>query len=298
MPVPVGTLLSPGRGGILRMFKRIITSAVGIPLAFILILYPGGVPFAAAMCVVTVLGVLEFYGGVRKVGARPVEWAGVAASALFVVSMRTFQHGKIGAVLPALLTGLIVVSLMVELIRKKRSPVVNVGATVFGAVYVGWLLSHVVVLRSLPGSLDIWGQHVQAGAAFVLYIFLCTWASDSGAYFVGRSYGRTKYAPKLSPNKTVEGSIAAVVCTVLASAIFGWVIHLPYGHALTLGIIFGIVAQIGDLSESAIKRELGIKDFGVIVPGHGGVLDRFDSMLFTGPAAYYYATLFLHNWPG
>jgi phosphatidate cytidylyltransferase len=279
------------------MLKRTVTSLVLIPVAFLLILYPGGLPFAVAMCLITAFGSLEFYGGVRKIGARPIEWAGVIASVLFVASMRTYHDGKIGAVLPAMLSGLIVISLVVEILRKKRAPIVNVGATVFGAVYVGYLLSHVVVLRSLPGTLQIWGQEVESGAAFVLYIFLCTWASDTGAYFIGRSYGRTKIAPKLSPNKTFEGSVAAFVSTVLAAVFFGWVIHLPYGHALALGAIFGVVAQLGDLSESAIKREIGIKDFGAIFPGHGGILDRFDSMLFTGPAAYYYVTLFLHNWP-
>lgn len=280
------------------MLKRILTSVVGIPLAFVVILWPyrNGLVFAVVMCVVTALGTLEFYGGVRKIGARPIEWAGAIASVLFVASMRTYHDATI-AVLPAVLTGLLVTCLVVEILRRQRAPIVNVGATVFGAVYVGWLLSYIVVLRGLPGTLNIWGQQVQAGAAFVLYIFLCTWASDTGAYFIGRSYGRTKIAPKLSPNKTVEGCVAAMVSTVLASALFGWVIGLPYGHALLLGAIFGVVAQLGDLSESAIKREIGIKDFGVMFPGHGGILDRFDSMLFTGPAAYYYITLLVKHWP-
>jgi phosphatidate cytidylyltransferase len=279
------------------MLKRTITSVVLIPVAFYLILYPGGLPFAVAIGIITVLGVLEFYGGVRKLGARPVEWAGVAASALFVVSMRTYQRSTIGAVLPAVITGLLIISFVVELLRKHRAPVVNVGATVFGAVYVGWLLSHLVVLRGLHGSLTIRGWDVEAGAAFVLYVFLCTWASDTGAFFIGRAYGRTKIAPKLSPNKTVEGAVAAVICTTLAAVVLGLVLNIPSGHALLLGLIFGVLSQLGDLSESAIKREIGVKDFGVIVPGHGGILDRFDSMLFTGPAAYYYVTLFLAHWP-
>jgi phosphatidate cytidylyltransferase len=246
---------------------------------------------------------MEFYSGVRKTGARPIEWAGLLAVALFVVSMRTYERSTIGAVFPAVLTSLLILSFLNELLRARRAPLVNVGATVFGAIYVGWLISHLVVLRGI-GEHEGLRPHVlvgsfetTAGAWLVMYAFLCTWACDTGAYFIGKFYGKTRLAPKLSPNKTVEGSVAGVVSSILVAVIVGVIIKLPQGHALALGAIFGLLSQLGDLSESAIKREIGVKDFGTIVPGHGGILDRFDSLLFTGPAAYYYAVLFLQGWP-
>lgn len=280
------------------MFARIVTAVVGIPLAVFLILYPGGLPFAAAIGLVAALGALEFYGGVRRKGIRPIEWAGTAAAVLLVVWADTCERGPANLTLPAVVTGLLVVCFLVELVRRHRAPVLNVGATVMGAVYVGWLVSYLVMLRGLPGSLVLWGEKLEAGAAFVLYVFVCTWASDTGAFFIGRAYGRTRFAPNLSPNKTVEGSVAAVFCTVLTAAVLGTALRIPAPHALALGLLISVMSQIGDLSESAIKREIGIKDFGVIVPGHGGILDRFDSILFAGPAAYYYVTLFVRTWPG
>ncbi|MGI6295158.1 MAG: phosphatidate cytidylyltransferase [Armatimonadota bacterium] len=290
------------------MLVRILTGVVGIPLAVLLIFVPHGLPFAIAMGVISVLGVMEFYRGVRKIGARPVEWTGVLAVLFFVFSARTFKYGDlttIGAIFPTALTLLLILSFCVEMTRRERAPIINVGSTVFGAIYVGWLISHLVVLRgvwlegmtSAPKVVQVGRFTPEIGACLVMMVFLCTWACDTSAYFLGRAFGKTKIAPNLSPNKTIEGSIAGLLGTLVVAMISGWVIHLPWYHSLAMGAIFGVLSQLGDLSESAIKRELKIKDFGTLVPGHGGVLDRFDSLLFSGPAAYYYALLFLQNWP-
>lgn len=297
------------------MLVRILTAIVGIPLAVFLILFPGGLPFAVAIGVVSVAGAVEFYRGVRRIGARPVEWAGLAAVVFFVVSATTFRYSNgatVGAIFPTVLTLLLIASFCAEMMRTERAPILNVGATVFGAIYVGWLISHLVVLRGVvlgpipnnpilhtpppPPTVRVGPYHPEVGACLVMLAFVSTWACDTCAYFFGRAFGKTKIAPKLSPNKTVEGAIAGLVGTIAVAILAGWVIKLPWYHGLALGLIFGVLSQLGDLSESSIKRELGIKDFGAIVPGHGGILDRFDSLLFTGPAAYYYAVLFLQHW--
>jgi len=286
---------------------RILTALVGIPLAVVLIFWPGGLPFAVAMGIISILGAMEFYKGVRKNGARPVEWAGVLAVALFVASATTFQYKDrttVGAILPTALTLLLIASFCVEMIRRERAPIVNVGVTVLGAIYVGWMISHLVVLRGvwLEGPtpegprVPVGSYRPELGACLVMLVFLGTWACDTGAYFLGKFFGKTKLAPKLSPNKTWEGAAGGFLGSVLVTVIMGTVIHLPWYHAIALGGIFGILSQLGDLSESAIKRELGVKDFGTIVPGHGGILDRFDSLLFTGPAAYYYVLIFMQHW--
>ncbi len=279
------------------MLVRVLTGLVLIPIAVFLIFARGGLPFAIAIGVVSIIGAFEFYGGARKVGIRPVEWAGVLAIALLVVSARTYERSTIGSIFPAVMTLLLIFSFVVEMHRRKRSPLINVGTTVLGAIYVGWLTSHLVALRNHPGTVTVGPYTNEAGAWLVLLAFLCTWACDTGAYFIGRSYGKTKLAANLSPNKTVEGAAGGFVGSILISLIAGFVINLPWYHAGIIGAMSGILSQVGDLSESTIKRELGIKDFGRIVPGHGGVLDRFDSMLFTGPMVYYYVLIFLQNWP-
>jgi phosphatidate cytidylyltransferase len=280
------------------VLTRVLSATVVIPLAVLLIFYPGGFPFAVAIGIIALLGAHEFYSGVRSMGARPVEGLGLLAVALFVVSARTYERSQIGAIFPAVLTLLLVVSFCVELLRRKRAPLVNVGATVFGAIYVGWLIMHLVVLRGTQGTITVGGYARDTGAWLVMFAFICTWASDTGAYFVGKFLGKTKIAPTLSPNKTLEGVAGGFTGALISALIIGTIIHLAWYHAVALGVIMGVLCLLGDLSESAIKREVGIKDFGKVLPGHGGVLDRMDSMLFTGPAMYYYVVLFLGNWNG
>ncbi len=283
------------------MLIRVLSSLVLVPAAVVLIFFPGGMPFAIAVGAFSVAGAMEFYGGARRTGARPVEWAGLAAVALFVVSARTLERETITSIFPAVLTLLLILSFCVEFLRKKRSPLENVGATVFGAIYVGWMTSHLVVLRNVSGPTEenmmtVFGLTYETGAWLVMYTFLCIWICDSSAYFIGKFHGKIKIAPNLSPNKTLEGTVGALICTIIASMIIGHFLGIPMVHTISLGVLFGILCQLGDLSESAIKRELAIKDFGSLIPGHGGVMDRIDSMIFASPAAYYYFAIFLKDW--
>jgi phosphatidate cytidylyltransferase len=131
------------------------------------------------------------------------------------------------------------------------------------------------------------------GAWAVLFVFLTTWACDTGAFFVGRTFGRHKLAPQLSPGKTREGAIGGLLAALVVGSVLGNVLHLGSPLSLLLGVVSGVLGQVGDLVASAIKRELGLKDFGALLPGHGGILDRFDSLLLTAPAIYYILLL----WP-
>ena len=159
----------------------------------------------------------------------------------------------------------------------------------FGFLYIGALFSTFVLLRSVPGRVHVapFGEADQ-GAWVMLYVAVCVWATDTFAYFVGRGLGRHKLNPTLSPGKTVEGAIGGVVGGLLIGMAFGQWIGLPLPHGLAVGAIAAVFGQLGDLFESALKRELGIKDFGNVLPGHGGSLDRFDSLLFVAPLAYLY----------
>jgi phosphatidate cytidylyltransferase len=149
-------------------------------------------------------------------------------------------------------------------------------------VYVGWFLGHALALYRRPD-----------GGGLVLFLVAVTWIGESAAYVVGSVLGRHKLAPLVSPNKTLEGALAQLAASVAAAAVFGeWLLpDWSLARALPAGVILGVVGQLGDLAESAIKRSAGVKDASGLIPGHGGVLDRVDGLLFNSPALYYYVVL-------
>lgn len=158
-------------------------------------------------------------------------------------------------------------------------PLAAGGQSFVGIFYIGGLLAHLAALRSLA-----WGRE------WTLFTVLVTFAVDTGAYFVGRSWGRHRPFPSLSPGKTLEGSIGGIASGILAGIILAYLFSLPLKPlpAALLGLVLSLLAQLGDLVESRIKREAGAKDSGRLLPGHGGILDRIDSLVFTAPLVYYY----------
>ncbi|MDP9347749.1 MAG: phosphatidate cytidylyltransferase, partial [Gemmatimonadota bacterium] len=166
-------------------------------------------------------------------------------------------------------------------------PLLSVSVTVFGTLYTGGLLSYALYLRHLPQVITAWH-----GTALLFAPVLLTWASDTFAYFVGRAWGRRKLIPRVSPGKTVEGSLGALGGSLVVALGYAWVLgHFPtyrmtLGEAAVLGVLVSVAAQVGDLAESLLKRDTGVKDSGALLPGHGGALDRFDSLFFTLPLAY------------
>ena len=178
--------------------------------------------------------------------------------------------------------------LVLELQRgRPAGSVGNLGATVLGVFYVGWLGGHLGLLRQMPRSM---GAADELGARLVYFTLLITWAGDSGAYFVGRWLGRRPLFAAVSPRKTIEGSLGGVAASILAGLVGGlWIVPmLGIRDSVLLGLVAGIVGPIGDLVESLLKRDFGVKDAGELIPGHGGVLDRFDSLFFVTPVVYYY----------
>lgn len=286
------------------MAARIATTLIGLPLLFLL-LFPGGAElFAGAVAVVCFLGLREFYRGCGERGIRPVAEVGFAATGALLLWATPWGGARLGPYLGGVMAALVVVAFLRELARAKRAPVTNLGATLLGVVYVGWLFSHLVLLRADGAGLLVrlggaaprplaGGIAGDAGAWLVLFVVLTTWASDTAAYFVGRAVGRRRLAPEISPGKTVEGAAGGLLAALLAAGLLGTALGLAPAPGLLLGLLVGVVGAIGDLCESALKRDLGLKDFGALLPGHGGVLDRFDSLLFTAPAIYYALML----WP-
>lgn len=289
------------------LIVRLVSSIVGIPLLLLLVFAEGpkqiaALPFTGAVAACAILGAYEFFKGVRLRGLRPTEGLAFLAIGLLQLAAWGVSRGQLNSFMPAILALLVIATLIHQILRRDPEPITNVGVTFLGVVYIGWLFSYLVFLRSLPGvaHVSFFGYHLPEsarGAWLVLYVFAVTWGTDIGAYFIGSRFGKTRLAPSLSPNKTREGALGGLLFATLASLAFGTWIGLPWWHCAFLGPVLGCLAQIGDLCESAMKRDVGIKDFGTLIPGHGGILDRFDSILFTAPVAYYYLVMIVPRLP-
>jgi phosphatidate cytidylyltransferase len=289
------------------MLRRVITSLVTLPILIGSLFWGGGMPFVALVTLAAFLGLAEFYRGCETRSIRPLAWMGFPAVALFLASAVPWVATRLGAWLELALAALVLLGLILDLARSKRAPVADLGATLLGVFYVGWLFRYMILLRvegaalvatmsggAAPGAAGPAATGSDfAGGWLVLFVLFITWACDTGAYFVGRAWGRRKLAPVLSPGKTVEGALGGLAASLAMAAALGLALRFEIAPLLVLGTIAGTLGQVGDLCESAIKRELGLKDFGSLLPGHGGILDRCDSLLFTAPAIYYALRL----WP-
>ncbi|MDH7497447.1 MAG: phosphatidate cytidylyltransferase [Syntrophomonadaceae bacterium] len=249
---------------------RLLTAAVGIPV-LIGTAWLGGMYWTGLVALLALVATAEFVSMARQGGYRPV-----AMLALLLLSLQmAVVMGGTGDAAMVLLGLLLVSGVQIALFPEVR--LADLALTWFGAVYIGVLFGY--------------GLRIEAALAepfFVLLLgFLLTWASDTGGYFAGRLLGRRKLAPLLSPGKTVEGSLGALLLTVAVAVAMLWG-RQPLLDAVLLGGAASVLAQAGDLMESAMKRHFGVKDSGSILPGHGGVLDRFDSFMWVLPLLYYY----------
>jgi phosphatidate cytidylyltransferase len=306
-----------------NLATRILVALVGIPVILLLV-FAGGFYFYGFVVLVSVLGLLEFYRLAREKSLEPSTALGVAFTVALTGVFLTdrlrgtlalaFARAGVGLPAPTLSQSLLIVLflfipaiLLVELFRGRPNALANAAVTVLGPLYVSLFFGSLLGIRELFGvdhfpifrvfgassasppaevlkTLDHWG------AATVIAILASIWACDSAAYFAGRSFGKHKLFERVSPNKTVEGAVAgfagAVAAFLVARAFF-----LPYlapGEAAACGAIVGIFGQAGDLVESLFKRDAGVKDSSHLIPGHGGILDRFDSLIFVSPILYLY----------
>lgn len=310
--------------------KRVISGLILILLAIFVIFCPSNIPLTVLVGILAVLGLCELYKNVSVMGCKPIWWLGILTTIIFVVGSvfkSTYQtlapeinekivpgintiisvYGfnymvpnssesyDIMPLFPLIITLLIFAGFLVEFFRGERAPVKNIGSTLFGTIYIGWLISHIASLRCLEGTTSLFGKNIAIGSAFVMLMVICTCATDTFAFVVGKNFGKHKISPKSSPNKTWEGSIGGWLACVILGCLWGYLAHLPMIHIFIISVVCGVISQLGDLTESSIKREIGIKDFSDVIPGHGGILDRLDSMLFTAPFIYYYAITFMTN---
>jgi phosphatidate cytidylyltransferase len=276
-----------------NLSRRLWVAGFGIPLG-VAIVYAGGWVLAAVLALLAGVGTWEVYRIAAARGWRVFPWLGVPGAVLLVLGAQwTGDFSAWSTLAWALVVLLTLASLgtAVFLRGPDGDPLPAVAATVFGVLYAGATLSFAVFLRRLP---EVGGGGAEwAGAFLLIFPLAVTWVGDSAAFFVGRRWGRRKLIPVVSPGKTVEGGIGGLLGAMGAAALYALVFlgpgsapFLPVTAAAVLGLLIGAVAQVGDLAESVLKREAGVKDSGGLLPGHGGVLDRFDAIYFTVPLTY------------
>mgnify|MGYP001104138832 CR=1 FL=1 len=267
---------------------RVITAAVGVPLIILAIWFGDPWPwFSLLIAAAALAGTYEFYHMANFDRREPLIYLGLLWTLALVLS----PHYRSPDVLPIVITTTMLISLICLLCRPSREKAFRKWAwTIVGALYVGWMLSYWLSLRGLEDGLN-----------WVYLAILTTFANDTGAFFIGRARGKHRLAPAISAAKTWEGAIGGLLSGIAAAVVIATILNrlsqqfneiplftFPYWQIILLGFLVGLFAQLGDLVESLLKRNTGVKESGNLLPGHGGILDRFDSLIFVGVVVYYY----------
>jgi phosphatidate cytidylyltransferase len=270
-----------------ELTRRIIFAVIAAP-AGIAVIYLGDWALATMLAVLSALGARELFRFSKESGVRAFEPAGIALAALIPIAAHASRLGVYN--LP--LTGMIAIVLLlfastIWFRGPVGRPLPSVAITVFGIIYAS-LITYVYALRYHPYAVG-----ALAGTVVAVLPILLTWATDIGAYTFGRAFGKRKLMPSVSPAKTVAGAVGGLVLTVIVCVLYVRFLLMPYAQlgltipgAVLFGVIVSVAGQTGDLAESLLKREAGVKDSSTLLPGHGGILDRFDSLLFVLPIAY------------
>lgn len=279
------------------MLKSRVFSGVIYVLMVLIFAFSGPAVLGIGVFAISVMGMQEYFNAISVAGYKPIRFIG------YVSCLPILALGLEGTIRPMSafvdfisinllsfsLFSVIVLFFCIIIFLHDRHNIVDAALTTFGIFYVVYLFSFLILTRNLEG-----------GFWYLAIIFIGSWLTDTCAFFVGINFGKTKFLPAISAKKSLEGSIGGLVGCVLSLMLLGWLLNRYYYpqpvwmiHYVILGLIIGVIAQIGDWAASAIKRNVGIKDFGNLLPGHGGILDRFDSILFVAPVVYFYARFFL-----
>jgi len=265
---------------------RIIVSVISIPV-ILLASYLGKLYFAAFVLAIALMAFHEF----SSMSAKKNISVNIPLGILFVlILVLNFYFRYLPNILLTIAIPFLI--LLFELFRNKGSVILNVGTTLLGIFYIGMFAGTFVGIREMfIGSNELYTQ----SGFLVISLFVSIWICDSAAFFIGTAIGKHKLFPRVSPNKSWEGAIAGFLFAVAAMVAAKYIVlnFVTIEEAISIGIIVGIIGQLGDLVESLVKRDADVKDSSAIIPGHGGIFDRFDSLLFTAPAVYLYLLYFV-----
>ena len=278
------------------MRTRLLTAAVALPILIASIILPNYVPetvwiFVAIAVLAIAAGLFEFYTLTKKLELKADASVGYLGAAALIVAFIFDAPAKAPDLLILTLAGFTIFLLATQAFRFQKDfskMLAGVGVTLLGVMYVallgGFLIATRVGFEDLPGL----------STKLLIFFFAVMFGSDSGAYFAGRAFGKHKLAPAISPGKTVEGLVGGLIAAVAIAALCTWLFfpELPYQFAIPLAVVMAAIGVGGDLAESAMKRGSKAKDAANILPGHGGLLDRMDSLLFNAPILYYFARFY------
>lgn len=265
------------------MFKtRLLSGAILTVIALVTMIAGGDILFGTIL-LISIIGMTELY----KVFDMQKRALGIVGYITIAAYFALVRFGLLGWIVP-LMIGSLIVMLAIYVFAYQKYHSKHIMAAFFGLFYVGVMLSYVYQTRMLAG-----------GSFLVWLILICSWGCDTSAYCVGMLLGKHKLAPVLSPKKSIEGAVGGVVGAALLGTLYALCINQFTGEAVYVGVyaiicaVGAVISQIGDLAASGIKRNYDIKDYGTLIPGHGGILDRFDSVIITAPIIYYLAVLLL-----
>lgn len=258
------------------MNSRYLGAVIIAPI--ILFLFVGSVYLKYLVMILSIIGMHEFYNSVKKNGINSLSKLG------YLICIMYYFYVDYNANYKFIFLALIIISfiLMCIPVVDSKYNFIDIATTIFGFIYVGVFFSFIVAVDNL-----------KYGNYFVWLIFIASWICDTAAYYSGKLLGKKKLCPRLSPKKTIEGSIGGIIGSIISCTLFGIFstykgVPLSIYHYAVIGLFCGILSQFGDLFASSIKRHAGVKDYGNLIPGHGGILDRFDSILFSAVVVYYY----------
>jgi len=267
--------------------QRVLSAVIFVPILFVSIWF-GNPWFSVVVAIAALLGVIEFYALVARREWHPLTFFGTLWTLFFIFNAyyapKYSSNNIYILVTSALIASAVALSLVWVLVSRSSGEKVMVSwaASVAGIFYMGWLLSYwVLIMNSYGGD---WN-----GRDWVILALFSTFAVDTSAYFIGRAWGRHKMAPTVSPGKTWEGAIGGLVGAIVAVVALALIldIDISYSEMVVVGVLIAVFAQLGDLAESKLKRSMGAKEASNLIPGHGGILDRLDSIVFTGVVVYY-----------
>ena len=262
--------------------KRWATGVIAVPILFLTIAYGTETIFTLLIIIAALVGVTEYNRMVFGTGLWREKAETLAVALLILIAAAARDRVLLVAVLSFAVMAILMLNLL--RIREEGLDMIRVGKVILGVMYVPLLMSHFILIRQEP-----------AGILWIFFILVLAFSGDIAAYYVGKGMGRRKLLPEVSPGKTVEGTIGLFAGSIIGCILFRQLFFpiLPVSHTVILGLVGSVAGQLGDLCESALKRAAGVKDSGTLLPGHGGILDRLDCLMFITPFVYYYRVLII-----